>query len=147
MTDAIMNAISEHCACNLSIMDVFNDRISCNDHGDVIYRAGLGSSMQLDAGEISILLSKWGMETSALAVDGSLLQVDQNCPLILSSFDDPACGATNNNIPKSSTPSSNIVPLLVGVISGVIIGAVVITIVVLVLVFKYRGKTDKIRYA
>ena len=108
----------------------------------MIYRAGLGASIQLDSDEIQAALSEWIAQTSMLIVDGSPLQVDRTCPLILSSFDDPVCGSTSDEAPASS---KNIVPILAGVISSVIIGAVVITIVIVVLVVKFRGKTDKIR--
>ena len=143
-----MNEIVEHCACPLSTADVFSDTISCDNTGHVIYRAGLATSTQLDAEKIRTILNEWFAQTSMLSVDGSVLQVDQSCPLILSSFNDTICGSTSDMSPDvDSTSDQNVVPLLAGIVGGIIVGAVIITIMVVILVVKCRGKTDKIRYA
>jgi len=146
MTVAIVNEITEQCACSLSTMDVFGDSISCDNAGAVIYRGGFGTSTQLDAEEISTILSRWIAQTSMLTVDGSPLQIDHNCPLILSSFDDPTCSSTSPDVPISPSSEQNIAPLLAGIIGGVIVLVVCATVTV-ILVIKCRGKTDKIRYA
>ena len=148
VTAIIVNEIAGHCACPFSAVDVFSDTISCDDTGHVIYRAGLATSTQLDVEEIRTILNEWFAQTSALTVDGSVLRVDQSCPLIFSSFGDAICVSTNDVSPDTdSTSDQNIVPLLAGIVSGIIIGAVIITIMIVILVVKCRGKTDKIRYA
>lgn len=148
VTATIVNEITEHCTCPLSTVDVFSDTISCDDTGHVIYRAGIATSMQLDSDELRIILNDWFTETSTLTVDGSVLQVDQSCPLMFSSFDDATCGSTSDMSPGvDSTTDQNIVPLLAGIVGGIVVGAVIITIMIVVLVVKCRGKTDKIRYS
>ena len=145
MTATVVNDIAEHCGCPLSSANVFDDGISCDNAGHVIYRAGVTTSAQLNAEELSSVLDEWFTQTSMLTVDGSILQVDRSCPLILTSFDDPICRTTTS--PDSSNSEQNVVPLLAGIIGGIIIGAVIVTILAVILVVKCRGKTDKIRYA
>lgn len=147
MTATIVNEITRYCACSLSAVDIFSDTISCDNNDHVIYRAGLAASM-LDAEETHTILNEWLTQTSTLALDGSLLQVDHNCPLVLSSFDDPICSSTTVVSPDvDSSSDGSIIPLLAGIIGGIIIGGVLTTILVVILVIMCRGKTDKIRYA
>lgn len=148
MTATIVNEISRHCNCSLSTVDTFSTNILCSDSGDVVYRGGLGASTQLSIEVIQTVLKEWIAQTSMLIVNGSQLQVDHDCPLVLSSFDDPICDSTSADTPVPQDSSDNsIIPILVGVICGVIIGAVLITSAIVILVAKCRGKTDQIRYA
>ena len=146
ITPAIVNDIIEHCTCPLSTADTFSDTISCDNEDHVIYRAGFTTSARLDAEEILTILNAWAAQTSTLVVDGSPLQVDHNCPLVLSSFDDPTCSSTSSGSPDSDS-NIDVIPVLAGIIGGIIIGGVLITILIVILVIKCRGKTDKIRYA
>ena len=145
VTAAVVSDIAEHCGCPLSSANVFDDIISCDNTGHVIYRAEVTTSTQLDIEEIRSVLDEWFTQTSSLTVDGNVLQVDRSCPLILTSFDDPICRTTTS--PDSSNSNQNVVPLLAGIIGGIIFGAVIVTILAVVLMVKCRGKTDQIRYA
>lgn len=147
ITSAIVDSIIEHCACSLSTADTFSDTISCDNEDHVIYRAGLTTSARLDAEEILTILNAWATQTSSLVVDGSPFQVDHNCPLVLSSLDDPTCSSSTSSGSPASDSNSNVIPVLAGIIGGIIIGGVFITILIVILVIKCRGKTDKIRYA
>lgn len=148
VTAMIINGIGGECGCPLSAVDIFSDDISCGSTGHVIYRAGLAASSQLDTEQLHTALNEWIAQTSTLVIDNSLLQVDHDCPLVLSSFDDPICSSTTTESPDTNSNSDrNIIPLLVGAIGGIIVGAVSITIVIVILIVKCRGKTDKIRYA
>ena len=146
MTAAIVNDIIGHCACFLSSVDLFSDTISCDNKDHVIYRAGLSTSAQLATEEILTILKEWTAQTSTLVVDGSSLQIDRSCTLVLSSFDDPTCDSTSASPPGAGS-NSDVIPILAGIIGGIIIGGVLITVLVVILVIKCRGKTDKIRYA
>ena len=148
VTATIVNEIAEHCTCPLSTMDVFGDTVSCDNTGHVIYRAGIATSTQMDSDELRIILNDWFTETSTLTVNGSVLQVDQSCSLIFSSFDDAACGTTSDMSPDvDSTTDQSVIPLLASIVGGIVVGAVIITIIIVILVVRCRGKTDKIRYA
>ena len=92
-------------------------------------------------------MNNWIEQSTALIINGDTLEIDINpsCPLLISSLTEPACGDISGGTSEPTSETS--APLLAGIIAGVCVLLVVIVVLIIIVVFKCRGKTDKIRYA
>ena len=121
--------VNEHCKCNFTIESA---DVICYDITRVTLR-GTVRLMQLP------YLRNWVMTImTSINLQGSLLKVDNGCPVQIESLDDPECPI--GNVSAQEAVLSDATVLTTGIAFGGVLLVVIIAIVVLIAVLLIKSK-------
>ena len=128
-----------HCGFTAGHIDHAVSGFQCseNQRNQVVFRSKLYGTMNTNASTLTNYIQQWVSSGTLIAVLGLILDVDPTCPVHISSFSDPECAVTT----PSSSPGTDMLPIIAGAIAGVVI-VIAITLIVIVAIIKKRRKSS-----
>lgn len=112
----------------------------------VIYCARLKGTSETDSSSLISLIEEWVNRGANISVTGSLLTVDADGPVAISSLNEKVCSLStpDANTTTNSTDCTTIdIPAIVGgVVSGVVV-IIIIIIIAFIVMFKFKSRIRK----
>lgn len=139
--------IRKECNCKLEEEAIDQDHLLC-DHSQLnktVFRAEI-VTYQLTSDDLLIILQNMVTGGRLMLNESTVIELDTNCPVKISSLSDPLCGAlmtTSDNVEVQQTKSSPLA-IIIGSIVAVII--IIILLVFLTLLVLYRRSRRRYIY-
>ena len=129
------------------VCDITNDIIDmqsldCGSESVIIYRARLEGTSRTDSGSIINLIEDWVTSGPRVLVTGTLIKVDSQCPVLITSLTDVEICLTIDPSTQSPDDSSSMsLELIIGIVAAVIIFIIIqIILVTAILVYRHGNK-------
>ena len=142
-TAILQEQIEQRCQCGFIPDHITEGAFQClGDPDHVTFRARIHIIETAVISELITSIEDWIEDpVTTIIIDGLRLRLDQNCPIVIESVNDPGCGSESDS---GSSGSDNTGTIIGGVVAVVIVIAVtVIVIVIAVLYFKSWRQTER----
>lgn len=113
--------IRNQCACDSQTLTFNQSSFNCFDDSPnyITFRTVTITPLNVDVVEI---VENWVLFHTSVTILGDTLNVDSNCPILISTFDDPECSSSMANV------SSTYIIIIVGSASGILFAVIVMTL-------------------
>ena len=100
--------IQQRCGCVFPPSSITSPQFTCHsDAQHVVYRASVGvSTVGVSREELEAALEEWPRTHRSILLQGQRLSVEQNCPVLITSFDEETCN-TNMDTTITVTTGGN----------------------------------------
>ena len=129
------------------VCDITNDIIDmqsldCGSESVLVYRARLEGTSRTDSGSLINLIEDWVSSGPRVLVTGTLIKVDSQCPVLITSLTDVEICITIDQSTQSPDDSSSMsLVLIIGIVAAVIIFIIIhIILVTAILVYRHGNK-------
>ena len=135
--DNIIRALEEElqhsCVCSITKDNIAHEPfLVCSDIAShfVTYRSGLSGTSDIDSQMLISYIEDWVSSSPNVNVQGTLIKVDSECPVSITSYNDDLCSDVVTTTSKNPTSNSNKNSQQSTDISGAITGGVLAVLVI-----------------
>ena len=92
-------AVTRRCKCQFLVSNLLEDSFSCEESTNFLtYRSTLCGTYNFNCTKITNLIQDWVSSGPRIKIgyDREYVRIDSNCPVAISSLDEPDCGHNNN---------------------------------------------------
>ena len=148
-TAILQGQVEQCCRCGFTSDHITEGAFQClGDPDHVTFRARIRGTETTFSLELITIIEEWIEDpATAVIIKGLGLTLDQNCPIVIGSVNDPGCGSESETTNGGSSGSDNTGAIIGGVVAAIaliVLAVIVIVIVIAVLYFKSRRAELKI---
>lgn len=140
MRNAVITAINDSCQCDFQEVYITNERLHCDLSFPTLatYRAKITSFKSLSSNQLVTIIEQWIQSNPSVRSGPAIVTFDTNCPVSITSTNDPFC---SNPLNPSTQSSSVVVPVISSAIVIIVLVVIVVVVVVLLLLYLKRKRS------
>ena len=134
---SLLDNVEKRCQCGFSLTNVIAPIFQCfNDSENAVtYRVEISGTPLAPVDQIVSHIEEWLVEGALIHFDMVPIPIDDSCPVVVTSFDDPEC-------PRNEQPLS-LMAAIGGGAGGIVFLLVIAVILIIIIIYSTRSRCAK----